>query len=741
MTTTYRTPGVYIEEQTGPGVIAGVGTSTAAFIGPAMRGRLDRAERITTFDDFGRIYGSYLAPSAKTGGRWQYLAFAVEGFFANGGSEAYVLRVGNGRASEARLKNAANQDVAILRARAEGAAGDNTGFAVGQAGVNPLVRPDTTVQAYGPGNTSLTVADGSEFLVEDLVTIPGAVATARITARQGNELTLDAALPGAVGARLALADPPANTTVLRLEHLDGLEPGSWVRVGVAAANERLQVKELDPGTSRITLASGTTAALVLANAPVVRSVFPLAIAADTVAASAAAGTGTELTLQGGAAAVALFRPGDELLLPGPARTTVVEVRTASLVVEPAVVAAAGDAVRIADVVPGQARIRVLGKGLPRAGAMVRLSGTPVGGGAAITDLLEVAAVDGAGFVTFASGPAAAAGYQMSGQQPGSPELEGRQFRLVVTGMTGNAQVTETFDDLSANLRHPRFVLNAGVVDSTLITVNPPDDPPAATGAPALVPEANRTPLLGGADDNPATLGAADYAAALNTLRDIDEVNLVCVPDAAAHPDANVRQAVQRAQIDHCVQAKDRFAIIDAIPGVDPSPTGIELQRGGGRVGERLRGPLLPVARGPRPEHAPRRADAAHDDPAVRPHGRGDGARGRARGRPQGAGQRARPRRARPRARAERPPAGAAQRRRDQRAPHLPGQRRRDRVGRPDHRAHGRHRLALRPGAPAAALPGGEHPGGPALGGLRAQRHHPVGEAPARPDRLPHARVA
>ena len=37
---TFTTPGIYIQEVTGPGVIAGVGTSTAAFIGPATAGPL-----------------------------------------------------------------------------------------------------------------------------------------------------------------------------------------------------------------------------------------------------------------------------------------------------------------------------------------------------------------------------------------------------------------------------------------------------------------------------------------------------------------------------------------------------------------------------------------------------------------------------------------------------------------------------------------------------------------------------
>ena len=53
MSPPYAAPGVYIEEITGPDVIAGVGTSTAAFLGPAADGPYT-PKTITIFDDFKR---------------------------------------------------------------------------------------------------------------------------------------------------------------------------------------------------------------------------------------------------------------------------------------------------------------------------------------------------------------------------------------------------------------------------------------------------------------------------------------------------------------------------------------------------------------------------------------------------------------------------------------------------------------------------------------------------------------
>jgi phage tail sheath protein FI len=51
---------------------------------------------------------------------------------------------------------------------------------------------------------------------------------------------------------------------------------------------------------------------------------------------------------------------------------------------------------------------------------------------------------------------------------------------------------------------------------------------------------------------------------------------VVIPDASSHPD---RQTIQQAQIDHCLDAADRFAILDSVKGADPyGPNSVEEQR-------------------------------------------------------------------------------------------------------------------------------------------------------------------
>jgi phage tail sheath protein FI len=79
-------PGVYIEEiPSGVRTITGVATSITAFVGYTARGLDNRATRILSFADFERAFGGLASDSE--------LSYAVQQFFNNGGSYAYVVRV------------------------------------------------------------------------------------------------------------------------------------------------------------------------------------------------------------------------------------------------------------------------------------------------------------------------------------------------------------------------------------------------------------------------------------------------------------------------------------------------------------------------------------------------------------------------------------------------------------------------------------------------------------------------
>ncbi|KAA6459802.1 phage tail sheath family protein [Acidobacteria bacterium AB60] len=85
MSSTYTYPGVYIQELQSPvHTIAGVATSIAAFVGFTARGIDNRAQEIFSFADFERLYGG-LASNSE-------VSYAVQQFFQNGGTQAYVVR-------------------------------------------------------------------------------------------------------------------------------------------------------------------------------------------------------------------------------------------------------------------------------------------------------------------------------------------------------------------------------------------------------------------------------------------------------------------------------------------------------------------------------------------------------------------------------------------------------------------------------------------------------------------------
>ncbi|OEU79326.1 MAG: phage tail protein [Desulfobacterales bacterium S5133MH4] len=82
----YLAPGVYIEEiEIGAKPIEGVSTSTAGFLGLTERGPTKTPKLVTSLTQFIRIYGGYIPDS--------YLAYAVDGFFRNGGQRCFIGRI------------------------------------------------------------------------------------------------------------------------------------------------------------------------------------------------------------------------------------------------------------------------------------------------------------------------------------------------------------------------------------------------------------------------------------------------------------------------------------------------------------------------------------------------------------------------------------------------------------------------------------------------------------------------
>ncbi len=130
----YLTPGVYIEEiAIGPTPIEGVSTSTAAFLGKTERGPIE-PRLVTSVTQFQNLYGGYLPDS--------YLANAVDGFFANGGTRCYIARItkvdGTAKTSTYTINDASAKAVMKVSAIGPGTWGNKIYIQIGDAALESL---------------------------------------------------------------------------------------------------------------------------------------------------------------------------------------------------------------------------------------------------------------------------------------------------------------------------------------------------------------------------------------------------------------------------------------------------------------------------------------------------------------------------------------------------------------------------------------------------------------------------
>jgi Bacteriophage tail sheath protein len=134
MPSAYTYPGVYVEEiPSGVRTITGVSTSDTAFIDFFSRGPLNKATRITSFGDFERIFGGLDQRSEAS--------YAIQQFYLNGGSIAWVVRVAatNADAASAPLNGGSTDALTLtVEAASPGAWGERLRVAVDHRSRDPL---------------------------------------------------------------------------------------------------------------------------------------------------------------------------------------------------------------------------------------------------------------------------------------------------------------------------------------------------------------------------------------------------------------------------------------------------------------------------------------------------------------------------------------------------------------------------------------------------------------------------
>ena len=300
----YLAPGVYVEEVSfrAPS-IEGVGTSTAAFVGPTLTGPVGQTpELLTSFGDFQNIYGGYdnLVLTTTNGDTTfpNYMALSVKGFFDNGGSELYVSRVyvapADANAGVASSGTAGDNNV-VINSRFPGAFGKQTVTVALKAAKTQNVGslPPGTLLATIPAGTGAIAAVDTKALAADtsVKVTPAVTGTApkivmigseimSVTAVSGDGLTLtvtraqhgtsaadhDSGTPvfapaASVGANIAAAD----TTVTLSQAIAG-KPGSLQIEAEIVTVTAWDSTGLKPTITRA--AQGTTAAAHSKDGPI-----------------------------------------------------------------------------------------------------------------------------------------------------------------------------------------------------------------------------------------------------------------------------------------------------------------------------------------------------------------------------------------------------------------------------------------------------------------------------------------
>ena len=170
------------EYDSGASPMQGVSTSTAGFVGLAERGpAVGQPQLVTSFADYRRMYGGYL--SEATCGTARFLPYAVEQFFLNGGSRAYIMRAVPADAKA----GSAVAGVLKVTAANPGAWAENM-----RVTVSASSKAKTQVLAVNGADLTLKNADG--FQIGDVVELFDGAKTAYATVKNvlDKVVTLDA---------------------------------------------------------------------------------------------------------------------------------------------------------------------------------------------------------------------------------------------------------------------------------------------------------------------------------------------------------------------------------------------------------------------------------------------------------------------------------------------------------------------------------------------------------------------
>jgi uncharacterized protein len=268
-TPTNKAPGVYIEEITTAGPIAGAATSIAAFVGPARRGPINTPVRLANWNEFVAAFGEDddLGPYLPT--TQLQVTPAVAGFFENGGADCWFVRIGTARRASLALvdRSAAGNDTLVVEAQSEGVAGNNITVAVQSVSIantqaTTLASTLSNAVAANVNQANIPAADAANLRVGDWVVVDDGTNTDRllISSITGGTLEFESAITHAyaAGDTLRIADLDVGQRSIRVDSVTGFEPGSGITLTQGGTTEGNVVASVDPAGGHLVLDRGLT---------------------------------------------------------------------------------------------------------------------------------------------------------------------------------------------------------------------------------------------------------------------------------------------------------------------------------------------------------------------------------------------------------------------------------------------------------------------------------------------------
>jgi len=293
-------PGVYIEEFTPGAPIQGVGTATAAFLGPAASGPLNTPTKITSWESFMATFGAEPLDGF-------YLWYAVRGFFENNGQVCYIDRVSTGDFDKLVLNDRNSGGARPTIKVSARVAGDNTGNQINVAIANAnavsttLFRPTAAVaQAAGEviEVTAAALADAAKFLPGNRIVIAGGGKTNSVTVQR-----VDGALIRVTPTLGATTYAAADAATVRLASLsanadDSFRVDNGAKLAAGSVVTLSQAAGANPAVTDTAVVKSVTAERIAPGLTTYRVELkkPLAQAFDLSAAAAIDVTSQEFTL-------------------------------------------------------------------------------------------------------------------------------------------------------------------------------------------------------------------------------------------------------------------------------------------------------------------------------------------------------------------------------------------------------------------------------------------------------------